>query len=766
MRHEGRAIGIGGAKQRALLAVLTLHANEVVSIDRLVHEVWGDQPSPNAPKTVHVYVSGLRKALGDGVLVTRAPGYVLVIEHAGLDSRRFESLLHDSRHADAARKSALLDEALSLWRGPALADFAYEPFAQAEIGRLEELRLTAVEERIDAVLAQGHHADVVGDLESLVASHPLRERLRGQLMLALYRGGRQVEALEAYRAARRSLVDELGIDPSKALQELEQAILRHDPSLDAAAPRPDPGSVRVGPTGTVTFVSIDIEGSTRIVQELRDAYGDVLDAFRGTVRAAIRASGGHEVDTQGDAFLLAFTTARNAVTAAIAVQGALAREPLPHDASLRARIGIHSGAPGVGAEGYHGVDVVRVSRICAAGHGGQILLSSATRELVEGELPADAVMRELGDFTLKDLQRPERIYQLDWDPRSREFPPLRNAIPLPRGGRGVRRFVPPGLRARDRILLGLGIALVATGGAAGTWVLSRGPSARAPLAVPNSLAAIEIGSDRIAADIPVGNTPTKVAVGVGSVWVLNSNEQTLSRIDPAKRAVLRVLPAGGRSSDVAVGAGAVWVAGSEQTLTRIDPDAPLAAGARPLSLPGVQNPLLSSAQPSRVAATADAVWATTTGAVWRIEPNPRRRSVLAVSGCCGPVAIGLGSVWVGSQFAVDRLDLETGRLQARIKLPFTATDIVVGESGVWLTDEASDRLWHIDPRLNAVTTTITVGQGPSGVAVGAGAVWVASADGTVSQVDPGADRVIRTLDVGGTPSGIAVGEGTVWVTVD
>jgi YVTN family beta-propeller protein len=215
-----------------------------------------------------------------------------------------------------------------------------------------------------------------------------------------------------------------------------------------------------------------------------------------------------------------------------------------------------------------------------------------------------------------------------------------------------------------------------------------------------------------------------------------------------------------------VGAGAVWVAGTEQTLTRIDPDAPLVAGTRPLSLPGVQNPLLGGGQPSHVTATADAVWATTTGAVWRIEPSPRRRSVLAESGCCGPVAIGIGSVWVGSRFAVDRLDLETGRPQAHIRLPFEATDIVVGESGVWLTDETSDRLWHIDPKLNAVATAIPVGQGPSGVAVGAGAVWVASADGTVSQVDPGADRVIRTINVGGTPSGIAVGEGTVWVTVD
>jgi DNA-binding SARP family transcriptional activator len=240
--NEGREVSLGGPKQRALLAALLLRANEVVPADRLIDELWGEDSPEDAPTALRVNVSRLRKALPQDVLTTRSPGYVVRVEPDELDLHRFERLVDEGRsllaRGLAADASERLRDALSLWRGAALADFAYESFAQAAIARLEEIRLAALELRIDADLALGRHHELVGELEALVAEHPLRERLRRYLMKALYRSGRQAEALEAYQDARRALVDGLGIDPSNALQELERAILRQDPALDLEAPAP------------------------------------------------------------------------------------------------------------------------------------------------------------------------------------------------------------------------------------------------------------------------------------------------------------------------------------------------------------------------------------------------------------------------------------------------------------------------------------------------------------------------------------------------
>ena len=231
--EDDRPLALGGAKQRALLAVLLLHANQVVSSDRLIDEVWGESPPATAGKMVQVYVSRLRKQLGEARLLTRPPGYLLQVDPAELDVARFERLVAEARQEDAAAAGAKLRAALELWRGPPLADLAYERVAQAEIVRLEELRWAALELRIDADLAAGRAPELVGELESLVAAQPLRERLRAQLMLALYRCSRQAEALEAYRRARRELADGLGLEPSDELRRLEQAILHHDPELDS-----------------------------------------------------------------------------------------------------------------------------------------------------------------------------------------------------------------------------------------------------------------------------------------------------------------------------------------------------------------------------------------------------------------------------------------------------------------------------------------------------------------------------------------------------
>jgi DNA-binding SARP family transcriptional activator len=241
--EHGRSLQVGGAKQRALLAVLLLSPNRVVSTDRLIDAVWDERPPETAAKSIHVYVSQLRRVLGRERIETRAPGYLLRLDPGELDLHRCEALLEEAKRRDPDAASAKLREALALWRGPALADFGEAGFAQREAARLEELQLTCLEARLDADLARGRAGELVGELERLVADYPLRERLRAQLMLALYRSGRQSEALEAYQAARRALVDELGIEPGRGLRELEQAILRQDPRLELDLPAEDPGAV-------------------------------------------------------------------------------------------------------------------------------------------------------------------------------------------------------------------------------------------------------------------------------------------------------------------------------------------------------------------------------------------------------------------------------------------------------------------------------------------------------------------------------------------
>ena len=235
---EGRQIALGAAQPRAVLAVLLLHANEVVSVDRLVDELWGESPPPTATKTVQLYVSQLRKAFGPNadVIETRAPGYVIHAEPEQIDVGRFERLAAEAREramaGDAEAAAGLFRQSLALWRGRVLAGLTFESLARIEVEQLEDKRVAARMDEIDCALVLGEAEQVVGELETLVAQHPLLERARGQLMLALYRSGRQAEALAAYRQTRGVLVDELGIEPGRSLRELERAILRQDPSLD------------------------------------------------------------------------------------------------------------------------------------------------------------------------------------------------------------------------------------------------------------------------------------------------------------------------------------------------------------------------------------------------------------------------------------------------------------------------------------------------------------------------------------------------------
>ena len=397
---EGRALQLRRPKQRALLAVLLLHAGEVVSTDRLIEELWAGKPPRAAVGSIQNLISDLRKALGRDLVRTRQPGYVLDIEPEQVDLHRFERLVAQaSEGGDAERRSELLRAALSLWRGPPLADLELEAFARVEVARIEELHTTAREELIDAELELGRHAQLIGELETLVTENPLRERLRGQLMLALYRSGRQAEALEAYRRARETLVDELGIDPSPELQQLEQSVLRHDAELDLPAA---PISTEE-PTGerrkTATVLFADIVDSTSLAAALDpEVLRAVLRRYFDTVRTIVERHGGTIEKFMGDSAMAVFGVPRTheedalrAVRAAhdlrealIALNSELGPE---HGLELRVRIGINTGEvlTGDAAAGQPfatGVAVNVALRLQQAALPGETLLGATTRALV------------------------------------------------------------------------------------------------------------------------------------------------------------------------------------------------------------------------------------------------------------------------------------------------------------------------------------------------------------------------------------------------
>jgi DNA-binding SARP family transcriptional activator len=269
-------VALGGQKQRALLCVLVLEAGRVVATERLVDLLYGEDAPKTATTSLQNAISRLRRELGADVLETRAPGYVLRVSPEQVDARRFEIQLRDARRAAPEERRELLQQALELWRGPALAEFAFEQFAQAEIRRLDELRLVALEERIEADLELGRHGDVVGELEALVREHPLRERFCRQLMLALYRSGRQAEALDAYQGARARFVEELGIEPGPELKQLQAEILRHEaglvtPATGGGAGSEDAEIMRALCAGRVVPV-LGLDGVWELASHLAQAF--------------------------------------------------------------------------------------------------------------------------------------------------------------------------------------------------------------------------------------------------------------------------------------------------------------------------------------------------------------------------------------------------------------------------------------------------------------------------------------------------------------
>ena len=594
--RSGRMVPLGGPRQRAVLALLLLEANRVVSLDRLAEDLWGGNPPDGWVTTVQIYVSHLRQALEPGrargaagdVLVTRGRGYLLRVGRERLDAARFEdsftagrAALEAGRHAEAA---GTLRQALSLWRGPVLADLADYAFTRPEAARLEELRLAATEARIDADLALGRHDALTAELEQLAAAHPLRERLHGQLMLALYRCGRQGDALAAYRRARDLLAGELGIDPGEPLQRLHASVLAHDPALDWHGDRPAPPgdhagapvASRPGPRGLRAVTGRrELEGARRHARRLL-AIGAALAvaAAVGIVVVARPWAGGPAGRPANSVGL-------------IGTDGGRAGNPVP--------VGSPSGlAYGDGAVWAVSSTEGTLSRIDPATRTvQQIPVGSAPSAVAV--TPDNVWVANTGDGTVSRISTKTNA---------------------------VVQVIPVG---------NLPVAIAA--GPSDVWVANQGD---------DTVDRIAPVTGNVTRTVPVGGRPDGIAAGRDAVWVANGEDGTVTRIDPASGQPSGPIYVGSGPEGIAVTPVAVWVANSlDQTVSKLDP-----ATGRVTATIGVGD------GPSTIVAASNAIWVSDEfdATLDRIDPQGDRvvRDIFVGS---SPRAIAAGGpgLWVAAR---------------------------------------------------------------------------------------------------------------------
>jgi DNA-binding SARP family transcriptional activator/streptogramin lyase len=567
-------------KQRLLLTLLLLSQEEVVSIDRLVDQLWGERPPKTAVGALQNLVSEVRKALDTSVVRTHAAGYSLGVERESVDIHRFERLVAQAGDEESAKgRAQRLREALALWRGPPLLEFAGEPFAQVEIARLHELRIVAREELAEAELELGHHARLVGELEALVIEQPLRERLRAQLMIAFYRSGRQAEALATYRDARRMLADELGLEPSDELQQLERAILTQDQALTATRP----------------------------------------------------------------------------------------------------------------PEAAHGFAATRPS-------------------------------------------------------------------PAPPRRRGTLR--PPMLAA------GIGALVLAAAIAVISFTITRNSGGVS--IVPNSVAIVDVQTNRLVGDIPLGGRPGAIAFGEGAVWVANADDGTIARIDPRARKVIEWVRLKTDIRDLAIGFGSIWAAdGKNGTVTRVD-----LADQRNITTVRLGSGAQGSLEPvSFVAVGAEMVWATSGNALFQIDPTSHEVVTTRISSATG-LAAGLGAAWVVTDDQRLLQITPARRPRAQVVVPnleHRAIAPTVGAGSVWLiVERGTGQIWRVDPDSGAARIIEGAGRHPLDLAVAeeTGDVWAVDSTGAVIRINPTIELAVEQIRTAADiHSAIAVGAGLVWIAV-
>jgi DNA-binding SARP family transcriptional activator/ABC-type branched-subunit amino acid transport system substrate-binding protein len=569
---NGGPLELGAGRQRILLALLLLHANEAVSVDRLIEELWGERAPASAAKVVQNYVSQLRRALPPETILTRGSGYLLRV--VDTDAGEFERLLEEARRQDPREAVRTLRAALALWRGRPFADVEYEAWAQAEIARLEELRLVALEERIDAELRLGDAARLVPELDALVAEQPLRERPRAQLMLALYRSGRQADALETYAEARRRLVEELGIEPGPELQDLQRRILAQDAEL-APVPHPLARVARRAPwlvaagivliAAAAAAAALLLWSGSGAISALPPGQVGVIDAQSHRVLARIPIAGGP----------VRLAVGGRTVWVGSDQAGTVARL----DARTRTATSTL-----VSTSGFPSA--------LAVGQGAVWALDGQSGLLAKISPPYTSVEHRVRVST-KNLAYDQSRESLD---------PAALAVGLGSvwttdGSRQLTRVNPTTMRLVGKIDLGAPLDGVTVGGGL-VWAIS-GASAMA-IAVDRH--------GRVHARIPIASRPGfespypfAVASGEGFVWVLNGNTATLTKIDPGQRIVVATIAIGidRAPTRLAVGAGAAWVADADGTLARVD------ASTNAVDLSVLGN------RPEDVAVVGRTVWVTT-----------------------------------------------------------------------------------------------------------------------------------------------------------
>jgi YVTN family beta-propeller protein len=797
---------LGGQKERLLLAQLLTRPNQVVPVEALVLGLWGEHPPVTAAKTLQSHVVRLRRALeparargvAGAVLVTREPGYLLRVAPGALDAARFEELTAAGRRALADGSvelaGSLLREALGLWRGRAFEEFLGADFGAAESDRLAELRLAAMEDRLEADLRLGRHRELAAELEGLLRDHPLRERLWAQLLLALYRSGRQADALLAYQRARSILVEELGIDPGAELRRLQAAILGQDPGLDLEAPaKADPARglpEALEPVGPV------FAGRAAELAWLRAAWTQASEGQGGAVfvtgspgmgKTRLAAALAQEVHGQGGRVLYGrcaasasdplqpFADALTSVAASLPgppVPGA-DQSPAARGQALVAVLTDRSDrAVLLVLEDLHLAQasaLEALAHLAAAAGSRRLLVLAAYQEeaatpgltgLVERLDPSGARRRRLGPFGREEVTQvlslyesepaspaaastvleatggmPLRVHQAarDWAHTAAErqveqtassrnlrvvqAKPADDAVDLPEPGgwrrAGLARLSQPRWRLA---VVGLAIALLASTVVVADRIANRGSGVAA--IASNSLGLIDLKSDALVGQVPLGVRSGQIAAGEGAVWATNLEQGTVSRVDPAARRVVQRITVGQDPSGVAAGNGAVWVTDSgDRSVSWISP-----------------------------------------------ATNTVVKRVPVGNGPTG-IALGDGAVWVANSLdnSVSRIDADTGKVVARIGVGGTPTGVASGLGGVWVSNTSDGTVSRISPSSNAVVRSIPVGNGPRAITVGDGAVWVAnSLDSTVSRIDPTSDTVVASVGVGDGPSAVAVSPRAVW----
>jgi peptide/nickel transport system substrate-binding protein len=543
----------------------------------------------------------------------------------------------------------------------------------------------------------------------------------------------------------------------------------HVDSVRAAVDDARVTTVEELPVGTVSFLFTDIEGSTQLLKRLGgERYSQALADHQRILRELFAEHGGHEIDTQGDSFFVAFRRAKDAVTTAVAAQRRLAEFDWPGGSELRVRMGIHTGEPAVGGERYVGLGVHRAARICSAGHGGQVLVSQTTRELLRDDPIPEVSLRDLGEHQLKDMDEAERLYQVVAPGLGEEFPALKTAATTPFEGRegelaeaAAETMARSWRRPGRRVLIGATFAAALVGAVLGV-LLTRGGGSTAEASVSaNAVGVIDPDGGSIAAQIPVGVAPGGVAFGEGAIWVTNTGANSVSRIDPETNDVEQTISVGGGPSGIATGGGAVWVAnGLEGTVTRIDAETNL-----PSQKVTVGN------GPTGVAHGQGAVWVTNSGdgTVTRIDPSSGRggKAFPAIVGAAG-IAFGHARLWVVSPATgkVAVLDPRGQRVVKEISVGNEPAAVAAGRDAVWVANRADGTVSKIDPETLTVTDLVQVGRGPSAVAAGPEDVWVANeSDGTVSRFDPGQTSEPETTALVNPPRGLALAPGGVYVAV-